>query len=801
MKNFDKLVKNVAGDSKPGSRAGAEIGQLLLGEIIEVNPDNNSCYVRTFEPALDIHNCIWLTKSFTSPLLGYRIKSIPSEGTKVALLYGNPAYIIEVIDSPRYDETHALSLTSTGTFDREKFFEEDTYKGTDADATLLEGEFQIENAFNVGINFLTNLISMKAGDRAKVEVHLLNDLVRIISKEFKHLSSMGETSIFNDGRPNMEMLFGSYEHELLNLNSPNQDKVNISKDHVNFDSLSNNETVKSFGHRFKAYVGFLGNFINMFISDPINNIGAMASGKAQIHVGNNGDILLRTVGEVAIERVVRVITPVRIKDIHHHMYHSSNKFDELEDSDILKKWDYGQGVNNKVHQCAYSLRSYARYLSNYASLIRFHQVSDKNSGEGSFIVPSEAELQPPDMNNKELDMTDANGPVIYIEAYSTIRIMKDGAILSTSSDGSTVYQGRGIVEISAAKDIRLESGRDISLIAGRNFFIKSKKDMELASVEGSAILKSRTLFNVLCERGKLWLKSDAPKEGEESADYGVVIDSSQNSVLVNSKKDTILQQEDGDLINNTIKGTVLINSAKSLFLNSKTGSILLKARDKIALSSILTFIKSPQFNVANMLKISERSLLITIKTMVTRSLKVRGSIFGPAVGKKLYARCGEDTCVVPVHYNHIKRLTDSGAIELPSDNINELETNNSQLISQIPSKTRAFTTAKWSFANYDIELPADGSVESLYIPFCQDYIETHPEVFTDYVVWKFSEDKLKEAPRTDNSSLPYPGIKVKEEAFADFDTGEVLDKVSTKPSYEWEQQEIKKREIQRKVQP
>lgn len=787
------------------NRAKTNFGQVVLGVISEIDPKTGLCTVNTFDPANDITGCVWLTKSFTAPLLGYRIKTIPSIGTQVVLLIGNPSFIIDVIDTPNHDELFGNAITKDGTFFREKYYQDTLFPGYEGSSSLLEGEFEIENAFNVGMAFLSNLITVRAGERAKIEAHLLHDMVRVIAEQYHNITPLGEVKIYDDGRPNMEVNFGSYVHELLNLASPNQDKVNNSEYHVNFDALDQNDPVKSFGHRFKTYIGFVGNFLNMFVSDPVTNINAIASGKAQFHIGNSGDILIRTVSEVAIERVVRVAVPVRNKTKTDPTGFLSKEFDELENSDILKKWNYGQGTGNTIHQCAYSLRSYARYLSNFASLMRFHQMAGPDNDK-TFTVPKESDIPVPDMNNKEADLQDVNGAVSYIEGYSTIRIFRDGAVLTLDSTGGAVYHGRGIVEISAVKDVRIDSARDISLIAGRHMFFKAKQNIEFSSTEGGLVMKSRKLLNMLCELGKIWIKSDSTK-GDENADYGVVIDSPNNKIFINSKDNTTIRQEEGDFLLHTIKGSAVMNSARNCVIKSKEDNVIIQANQKLVAKADNAFFDVKQFNIGNKFIIAGRDLLMKLKVFVTSKLVVRGNIHSRAVATKqsVYVpNCCDgttDRVIIPGTYNHVLTLAGQALPSIPNEDINSLNTTVNNLLNKLNQEAVQFNTGKWSFQKPELELPADGSINAIFVPFSQDFIETNPSEFTDYIVWNFEQDKLKSAPRTDADSLPYPGDRVTEENFADFKAGEVLNKPSNKESKDWDQPEIKKRKIIRKVKP
>jgi len=788
------------------SRSRQSFGKIAIGKIIKIDAKTGLCSVATDDPGTDIDGCVWLTKSFTAPILGYRVKSLPSIGTGVILLVGNPSYIIDVIDTPDYDETFGLSLTKDGTFYREKYFADTVYPAHEGSASLLEGEFEIENAFNVGMSFLTNLVSLQASDRARVEAHLLNDMIRIIAEEYRNITPLGEVMVYDDGRPNMEINFGSYVHELVNKTSAEAALTALNGKSVSFPTLEKEDEAKglntSFGHRFKAYIGYVGNFLNMFVSDPLTNINAIASGKAQFYIGNSGDILLRTVSEIAIERVVRIAVPAkRDKKL--------SSPPDYENDEFLKKWDYGQGSENTIHQCAYSLRSYARYLSNYTSMMRFHQAS-KAAGDADapYYIPSESEVPLPDMHNKEKDITDANGKAeAFIEGYSTIRIFRDGSILTMDSTGGSVYHGRGVVEISAVRDVRIDSARDISLIAGRHMFLKAKKNIEISSTEGGLVMKARKLLRVLCERGKIWIKSDAKKNDETpDADYGVLIDSPENRILINSKENTVLRQEEGDLLMDSVKGNAIMKAQKDCVIRSTQKNVFVQASEDFTCKSTKAFLDTKKFNVANRISMQNGNLIIRLQSYITRKLVVTGDLFSRPYATKQFvevACCGDEpgttSGIVLGEYNHVKKLDGQSVPTIEGDNITALTQAVSGLNQKIKVDSEPFTKTSWSFQKNILELPSDGSIDSLFVPHAQDFIETNPSDFTDYITWNFAkEDKLLKSTRTDDESIPYPGDPNQEECFADFKAGEVLNKPSEKIG-EWDQPKIEKRLITRKV--
>lgn len=789
------------------NRANSRIGQIVTGRITSIDPRTGLCRVATTDPGTDIDGCVWLTKSFTAPVLGYRIKSLPSVDTQVLLLIGNPSFIIGVFDTPEYDTVYGLSLTKDGSYYREKYFQDELYPGYEGSASLLEGEFEIDNAFSVGMSFLTNIISLNAGARAKIEAHLLNDMVRIIAEEYRSITPLGEISIYDDGNPNMEVNFGSYVKELLDNNLPkNGELVSLT----NLDELDKNRdnfTQQSIGHRFKAYIGHVGNFLSLFISDPAKNLNSIAAGKAHIHIGNSGDILLRTVSEIALERVVRIVVPSKRAGMEVPAPNYEAQMDK-----ITKLWEYGSAGEGGIHQLAYSLRTYSRYLSNHVSLMRFNQLAQ---GENPvYRVPLESEVPLPDGYNKEQDLAASNGgneTPGFIEGYSTIRIFRDGSVLSMDSEGGTVYHGRGIVEISAVREIKLDSAGDISMIAGKNIFLKAKKNIEISSSEGGLVFKARELINMLCELGKIWIKSDREKEKDaEKDDYGILIDAVRSSLFLNSKTNTTIQQEEGDFFIDSKKGNTFVSAGQAIVLRAINGNVMIQAAGSFICKSVNSFLNSLSINLANKVFVTRDSLIVRLKTFINGILQVHGNLYAPeyeTVQAVKVPNCcaafGMLDGVVVGDYNHVRKLGNRKFPEIPNSDNNALSAKIAELVQKLKDENKSLEKNLWKFQDSSkLNAVADGSPESLFIPHAQDFLETteDPRFIDEYESWEFAViDKLKEAPRTDIKSFPYPGSDKQEESFLDFEVGSSLSRPSQKSHSDWEKPEVKTRKMKRKV--
>jgi hypothetical protein len=303
--------------------------------------------------------------------------------------------------------------------------------------------------------------------------------------------------------------------------------------------------------RFSQYVGWLGDFLHIFVTDPPTVLGEIAganyrSGKARIHAGSDGTILMQSVAEIVLERVIRIPVPIPAENMDDPEKWTKEQIATLDASFLKNKWNKGSDLPKDICQTIYQMREYSRYLSQYATLARFLQLQEK----GMFTVPSESNTPEPDWTNKEKDRQGAVTPLFY-DAYACIRIMRDGSILVLSGDGCSIVMSRGNVRASAVRTLTLEAGADMEFVAGRNMFFRAKNDMQFAADRG-IIFHAVGWIKQLCTKGVIWLRSEAVMEGAEPAvgstevtgegdeakinpNCGVIIESKQNAVYVGSQ--------------------------------------------------------------------------------------------------------------------------------------------------------------------------------------------------------------------------------------------------------------------------
>lgn len=313
------------------------------------------------------------------------------------MLKSTPAIIIACHGTvpPDNDSADLFRTTSGNGPNVEDQFGDDSCDGSNMGsrlpADLFEGEFVMDNLLNVGIHILTTMAKLQAGDLAKVEVSLVDDLVRIVSGTFKHHSALGDFKIYNDGRLNARFDATSYPHEAAGVLEDKSPKATSNSGVVEPTPLA--DGIRA---RFSQYVGYLGDFMHVFITDPVAGIAQLAqerAGKLHVHAGNDGTLIVRSVSDIVFERVSRISVPIEQKEYFHPDGNTVADYAKPATTH-LESWNFDP---TKPWKAAYYLRDYARWLSQNHAYARFLQ-ADKD-----WAVQPDSKTPEPSYGNQEKD--------------------------------------------------------------------------------------------------------------------------------------------------------------------------------------------------------------------------------------------------------------------------------------------------------------------------------------------------------------------------------------------------------------
>jgi len=193
-----------AGDSQPKSSAPAtaeatmseaacvlQVGCVYRGEISTRNVDGTYNLTVT-QPRATVRNAMLALPVFGG-LMGFNVNARLAAGTAVEFGFGNPSFIHAVLPESNMDWLNARNRSAIwGETLSEMKDGADIEHFANTPFDMVEGEFEIANLFGVAMHFLFTMMRMSAGDRAAVECHLINDMVRVISHQYRHFSGIGE---------------------------------------------------------------------------------------------------------------------------------------------------------------------------------------------------------------------------------------------------------------------------------------------------------------------------------------------------------------------------------------------------------------------------------------------------------------------------------------------------------------------------------------------------------------------------------------------------------------------------------
>lgn len=694
------------GDSFPGLKqspiseaTGAEAAALLKpgsvysAEVVCRQADG-SYTVSIADPKIEL-NGVRMAFPVLGGLLGLQVRCNLPQNTKVQLAYGTPSWIFAVLPENNKDWRcgRDRTLIGGGNMDQSVGVTENMF--SDQAEDLLEGEVEFNNLYGVAIEFLTTLLRMRAGDRAAVECHLINDMVRVISGQYRHISGLGEDLIFDHGRPTLERTWSSYRHEVMGMLKEREDFMEMNGDQADMEKLDEERAIAMGRYRFVEFIGFAGDFIHSFVTDPPDTIVKMTkelagngAGKSWFHRNADGSVLLQSVADIRLERVCRIPVPVRTDPHEDPSITKARHYDQLVKSMLKLPEMVTPAKPGSMFKAAYHIRSYARWLGRYHSFVRMLQLPNE------YRVPTESDSPEPDPNNQERDRQDTNPAADYLDTYACISIMRDGSIVNYDGYGSTIVMSNGNIQIAAVRHLDFEAAGDIRMVAGGSIMMKARRNIELSAALGGVVLHGYAWLKMLSERGSLWLRSNAITDKDTAPKPKGATDANPNGSggptpeIAGWKSG---EQDGQAIIIETVEGELAIRSGRGMKITGDTAP----ADDNDHTKDIIIFSKGDVeiggtryakfrggrgilFGTAGSIAMYGRSLLASVAEMLVGtnlnkpSIVVRGgklfasmidslqlsanTILGSEVGPNVPTPDPMPDVTLKPHYNHIGTL-------------------------------------------------------------------------------------------------------------------------------------------------
>ena len=537
-------------------------------------------------------------------LIGVTCSSIPAAGSRVILMMCNGrGYVVggqKVTGAARPGLTGVVAgnmqedMTTKEEFQHERWSDSvPESPGMPAPRDMYPGELDISSAMGAAIRCLFNMAQLSAGEAAKVEVHLFNEMVRIVSGYFAHHSVGGDELIWSNGGCNKEEHFTSHQWEADGKQEESEAFAESDKKENTY-KMKGDDPINATGRwRLSTYTGFLGDLIHVFVTSPTDLLTTYAedahrAGQFRCNVNSDGTLAVQAAGGVHIEVTPHIIIPTVHRKWDHPEKDAKEYMKDLDQS-FLKIWGSGPDWKD-LNYCCWQMRSYLQYI------VQFHSISRWLQQNGKYCtVRPEADCEAAVPTVKEPDREEANpsGKNQY-KGQASISIDPSGSIVVQSNNLTSLIMNNGNVQVAAAGNLELKAGGTIS-IQGRSVSVRAAGDIELVSLLGGIVSKARTVWKALCEKGRIWLKSDA-FPGKNDDQPGAAVEGSptemQNySIVLDSPNGKTLVHGEAGVTVGSVRGNVYVGSQSGNLLLSGM-MVKIKARMRAVISSAFSIIKS-----------------------------------------------------------------------------------------------------------------------------------------------------------------------------------------------------------------
>jgi hypothetical protein len=189
----------------------------------------------------------------------------------------------------------------------------------------LPGDWGKYNDFGTALGLFGMVALMKASDSSKLEFHVLDDLVRLVSGQFQHFSALGEHHIYNDGGKGTSEFAGSYNQpELFGEDDYTGGIFNIESADSRDDKYEDcevraNQKGQTLKRRYQMFFGYMADIWQMFIANPQEGVEtydreALHEGLFHAHLRASGRLDVRSAAGISLQRSDKIPVPKKLKE-------------------------------------------------------------------------------------------------------------------------------------------------------------------------------------------------------------------------------------------------------------------------------------------------------------------------------------------------------------------------------------------------------------------------------------------------------------------------------------------------------
>lgn len=562
------------------------------------------------EGGVEVPDCEYAAGTM-APLFGVENVSLPSPGVTAILWHtGTTNYVMGVASSRKVAPEEFKGRSGVRLQDDKTILpgynDKATVKRGDtrldgnisasAPGDTFPGEKVEQNGLGTVVRMLLNMQQVSAGGLAKIEACLTNDMIRIVDNHYVHHTCCGDTETWSVGRTTMEEHATGYQHEadgMLTEQDASAPFETIAFDPIACTKNKGGEYSATGRWRWSQYKGFLGDMIHQWVTSPTEVYstfmeGARRAGNFRSWIGADGTYMVQAAAGIHFQVTPWIIIPEVKKAWNDPEIDIEEAMSQL-DAAYLQIWGEGPDWTDLLTSC-WQMNTYLRYISEIHSLARWRQL-EKATGGKFCKVPYEDDTKLNESAADEEDKKTKTGGNYPHKGQASVDIYPDGSIALQAGSTMTVVMNQGNIQIACPGNLELKAGHTVS-ISGKFVSIQSTLDMELVSMCGKFITKARTAWKALCEKGRMWLKSDAKWHGQignngssegdggdsptgdmqnavELNKYGIFLDASESGVLTYANKDIVAHSKGGDVFMQAESGKAAVIGRRQVQLISE----------------------------------------------------------------------------------------------------------------------------------------------------------------------------------------------------------------------------------------
>jgi hypothetical protein len=404
------------------------------------------------------------------------------------------------------------------------------------------GDWGMMNEHGVFLGILGLTAVMRGSQQAAIEVHTLDDLVRLRSGQYQHFSSFGEQHIYNDGGDiTIEICGSSRQHEVSGKDEIGEELFEETED-INNDykdlAIKPKDVEATLKRRFQMFFGHLG-LMQMFVCKPENgdetySRKAEHQGLLHVNVAESGYFGVTTAAGMALTRDDIIPIPKKLKEPW------DPEGDKAEDSGLneaKEPYMIPPAFQGGTHLVVRDMTAWARRNS--------YQRFDER--EKDWHTPEADDLFTPDNNyDKTSDGVESNEEFQnHSDRRAGVYVNPDGSVTIMDAAGSQiVLDGKGGIPLGGAGNLTIMPGANVNIFGGDDVVIRGKNSIDITATDKDVRLKAEKNLHAYSNGGIL-LESAAEQlghgfsggqEGEDVNSSGIVLKAENSSVFVWGKE-------------------------------------------------------------------------------------------------------------------------------------------------------------------------------------------------------------------------------------------------------------------------